>query len=189
LALATNTCVFGEPDAPLNLQLSSEGSQIRQKGAHKKGAGIPFETVGTIRTTPDGKIQICSNFSPNHYNDQLVAGYSKTTASGACGPTCRITTGFQNGSRPPNRRRRSFALAREIPFVHGSEPNKFRLLAARSDGEDRRSAECQRCVPARPTELGELRIPAMSISHSDRLSGAGTFSRSFRSSSHARFAG
>ena len=30
---AMNTYVFGEPDAPLkNLQLSSEGSQIRQKG-------------------------------------------------------------------------------------------------------------------------------------------------------------
>ena len=50
---AMNTYVFGEPDAPLkNLQLSSEGSQIRQKGTLKKGVGIPFEMVGTIVTIP-----------------------------------------------------------------------------------------------------------------------------------------
>lgn len=56
---AMNTYVFGEPDAPLkNLQLSSEGSQIRQKGTLKKGIGIPFEMVGTISATPDGKIRI-----------------------------------------------------------------------------------------------------------------------------------
>ena len=56
---AMNTYVFGEPDAPLkNLQLSSEGSQIRQKGTLKKGVGIPFEMVGTISATPDGKIRI-----------------------------------------------------------------------------------------------------------------------------------
>ena len=56
---AMNTYVFSEPDAPLkNLQLSSEGSQIRQKGTIKKGIGIPFEMVGTISATPDGKIRI-----------------------------------------------------------------------------------------------------------------------------------
>jgi hypothetical protein len=44
---AMNTYVFGEPDAPLkNLQLSAEGSQIRQKGILRKGPGIPFEMVG-----------------------------------------------------------------------------------------------------------------------------------------------
>jgi hypothetical protein len=56
---AMNTYVFGEPDAPLkNLQLSAEGSQIRQKGTLKKGIGIPFEMVGTISATPEGKIRI-----------------------------------------------------------------------------------------------------------------------------------
>jgi hypothetical protein len=56
---AMNTYVFSEPDAPLkNLQLSSEGSQIRQKGTLKKGVGIPFELVGEISATPDGKIRI-----------------------------------------------------------------------------------------------------------------------------------
>jgi hypothetical protein len=56
---ALNTYAFGEPDAPLkNLQLSAQGSQIRQKGTLKKGIGIPFEMVGTISATPDGKIRI-----------------------------------------------------------------------------------------------------------------------------------
>jgi len=59
MTYAMNTYVFGEPDAPLkNLQLSSEGSQIRQKGTLHKGVGIPFEMVGTIGPTPDGKIRI-----------------------------------------------------------------------------------------------------------------------------------
>jgi hypothetical protein len=56
---AMNTYVFAEPDAPLkNLQLSSEGSQIRQKGTLKKGVGIPFEMVGAVSATADGKIRI-----------------------------------------------------------------------------------------------------------------------------------
>lgn len=56
---AMNTYVFGEPDAPLkDLQLSAAGSQIRQKGTLKKGIGIPFEMVGTMSATPDGKIRI-----------------------------------------------------------------------------------------------------------------------------------
>jgi len=56
---AMNTYVFSEPDAPLkNLQLSSDGSQIRQKGVLQKGPGLPFEMVGTISATQDGKIRI-----------------------------------------------------------------------------------------------------------------------------------
>ena len=56
---AMNAYVFAEPDAPLkNLQLSADGSQIRQKGTLQKGPGIPFEMVGTIGATPDGKIRI-----------------------------------------------------------------------------------------------------------------------------------
>jgi hypothetical protein len=56
---AMNTYVFGEPDAPLkNLRLSREGSQIKQTGTLRKGIGIPFEMVGTMSATPDGKIRI-----------------------------------------------------------------------------------------------------------------------------------
>jgi hypothetical protein len=56
---AMNTYVFNEPDAPLkDLTLSAEGSEIKQTGTLKKGPGIPFEMVGTMSATPDGKIRI-----------------------------------------------------------------------------------------------------------------------------------
>jgi hypothetical protein len=56
---AMNTYVFNEPDAPLkNLTLSAEGSEIKQTGTIKKGVGIPFEMVGTMSATPEGKIRI-----------------------------------------------------------------------------------------------------------------------------------
>jgi hypothetical protein len=59
MSYALNTYAFGDPDAPLkNLKLSAEGSQIRQAGTLKKGIGIPFEMLGTITATPDGKIRI-----------------------------------------------------------------------------------------------------------------------------------
>jgi hypothetical protein len=59
MTYAMNTYVFGEPDAPLkNLQLSREGSQIKQTGILRKGPGIPFEMVGAMSATPDGKIRI-----------------------------------------------------------------------------------------------------------------------------------
>jgi hypothetical protein len=59
MTYAMNTYVFGEPDAPLkNLQLSREGSEIKQTGTLKKGIGIPFEMVGAMSATPDGKIRI-----------------------------------------------------------------------------------------------------------------------------------
>ena len=54
-----NTYVFGEPDAPLkNLKLSIENGQIKQEGTIRKGPGIPFETIGDMSPTPDGKIRI-----------------------------------------------------------------------------------------------------------------------------------
>jgi hypothetical protein len=59
MTYAMNTYVFGEPDAPLkNLKLSREGSEIKQTGTLKKGIGIPFEMVGAMSATPDGKIRI-----------------------------------------------------------------------------------------------------------------------------------
>lgn len=58
---AINTYVFNKPDAPLkNLKLSAEGDAIKQTGTLKKGPGIPFETVGTMSVTPDGKIRMHS---------------------------------------------------------------------------------------------------------------------------------
>ena len=59
MTYAMNTYVFGDPDAPLkNLRLSRQGSQIKQSGTLRKGIGIPFEMVGTMSATPDGKIRI-----------------------------------------------------------------------------------------------------------------------------------
>lgn len=56
---AMNTYVFNEPDAPLkNLTLSAEGSEVKQVGTLKKGPGIPFEMVGTMSVTPDGKTRV-----------------------------------------------------------------------------------------------------------------------------------
>jgi hypothetical protein len=56
---AMNAYVFAEPDAPLkNLKLTMEGGQIRQEGTLRKGPGIPFEILGDLSATPDGKIRI-----------------------------------------------------------------------------------------------------------------------------------
>ena len=54
-----NTYVFGEPDAPLkNLRLSIENGKVKQEGTIRKGPGVPFEMVGEMSPTPDGKIRI-----------------------------------------------------------------------------------------------------------------------------------
>jgi hypothetical protein len=58
---ALNTYVFNERDSPLrNLTLSVQGNQIKQTGTLNKGPGIPFEMVGTMSATADGKIRIQS---------------------------------------------------------------------------------------------------------------------------------
>ncbi len=54
-----NTYVFGEADAPLkHLRLSVHGGRIKQEGTIKKGIGIPFETIGDVSPTAEGKIRI-----------------------------------------------------------------------------------------------------------------------------------
>jgi hypothetical protein len=56
---ALNTYVFGAPDAPLkNVTLSVEGNQIKQTGTLNKGIGVPFEMIGTMSATSDGRIRI-----------------------------------------------------------------------------------------------------------------------------------
>lgn len=59
LSETLNRHVFARKDAPLkNLQVSIEGGKIKVKGKlHSKG-DIPFETVGTLSATPDGKVRI-----------------------------------------------------------------------------------------------------------------------------------
>jgi hypothetical protein len=56
---ALNTYVFNAPDAPLkNVTLSIEGNQIKQTGKLNKGPGLPFEMIGTMSATADGRIRI-----------------------------------------------------------------------------------------------------------------------------------
>jgi hypothetical protein len=54
-----NTYVFGDSDAPLkNVKVTTEGSEIKQEGTIRKGIGIPFEMVGEVSPTPDGRMNI-----------------------------------------------------------------------------------------------------------------------------------
>jgi len=56
---AMNAYIFGEPGAPMkDLVLTAEGPDVKQKGTLRKGPGIPFEMVGALSPTADGKIRI-----------------------------------------------------------------------------------------------------------------------------------
>jgi hypothetical protein len=61
LASIMNEYVFAKSDAPIkNLSVSIEGDKFHVKGKlHSKG-DVPFETVGSLHTTPDGRIRIHS---------------------------------------------------------------------------------------------------------------------------------
>jgi hypothetical protein len=61
LASIMNDYVFAKPDAPIkHLSISIEGDQFHVKGKlHSKG-DVPFETVGSLHTTADGRIRIHS---------------------------------------------------------------------------------------------------------------------------------
>jgi hypothetical protein len=61
LAAVMNTYVFAKPDAPLkDLTMTIEGNLIHVKGKlHSKG-DVPFENVGTLSPTADGRIRIHS---------------------------------------------------------------------------------------------------------------------------------
>jgi hypothetical protein len=61
LAQVLNTFVFAKPDSPVrDISISIKDQQLHLKGKlHSKG-DLPFETVGTPSTTPDGRIRIHS---------------------------------------------------------------------------------------------------------------------------------
>ena len=61
LAAVMNTYVFTKPNSPLkDLTITIEGSNVRVKGKlHSKG-DVPFETLGSLSPTKDGKIRIHS---------------------------------------------------------------------------------------------------------------------------------
>lgn len=59
LGTALNERLFAGSDSPLkNLQISSENQKLKVKGRlHSKG-DVPFEMIGTLSATPDGKVRI-----------------------------------------------------------------------------------------------------------------------------------
>ena len=59
LASLMNNFVFAYPKAPLkDVSLSTEGNQIKMKGTVHKVTDLPFEIVGDLSATPEGKIQL-----------------------------------------------------------------------------------------------------------------------------------
>ena len=59
LAHVLNDHVFAAKDSPLkDLAVSTEGNQLKIKGKLANKGDIPFEMVGEMQVTPDGKIRI-----------------------------------------------------------------------------------------------------------------------------------
>jgi len=59
LAHVLNDYVFAAKDAPLKgMSVSTEGDQIKIKGKLAHKADVPFEMVGDIQATPEGKIRV-----------------------------------------------------------------------------------------------------------------------------------
>ena len=59
LANLLNNYVFAYPKAPLKgVSITTEGGQIKMKGTVHKVTDLPFEIVGDIHATPEGKIQL-----------------------------------------------------------------------------------------------------------------------------------
>jgi hypothetical protein len=59
LADSLNNGIFAKSDAPLkDLQIHTEGRQLRIKGKLHSRDDVPFEMVGTLSATPDGKVRI-----------------------------------------------------------------------------------------------------------------------------------
>jgi hypothetical protein len=59
LSHVLNDKVFAAKDAPLkNLVATTEGNQLKIKGKLAKKGNVPFETVGEVQATPEGKIKV-----------------------------------------------------------------------------------------------------------------------------------
>jgi hypothetical protein len=59
LANLLNNYVFAYPKAPLKeVSITTEGGQIKMKGTVHKVTDLPFEIVGDLLATPEGKIQL-----------------------------------------------------------------------------------------------------------------------------------
>jgi hypothetical protein len=59
LANVLNSYVFARPQSPLGgVSISIEKGQLKIKGRLRDKANIPFETIGTLSTTPDGRVRL-----------------------------------------------------------------------------------------------------------------------------------
>jgi hypothetical protein len=59
LSHVLNDNVFTAKDAPLkNLNITTEGNQLKIKGKLAQKGNVPFETVGELQVTPEGKIRL-----------------------------------------------------------------------------------------------------------------------------------
>ena len=62
LANVLNSYVFARPNAPLSgISISIEKGQLKIKGRLRDKGNIPFETIGTLSTTPDGRVRLHSD--------------------------------------------------------------------------------------------------------------------------------
>jgi hypothetical protein len=62
LANVLNSYVFARPNAPLSgISIAIEKGQLKIKGRLRDKGNIPFETIGTLSTTPDGRVRLHSN--------------------------------------------------------------------------------------------------------------------------------
>ena len=62
LANVLNSYVFARPNAPLSgISISIDKGQLKIKGRLSDKGNIPFETIGTLSTTPDGKVRLHSD--------------------------------------------------------------------------------------------------------------------------------
>ena len=68
LTLLLNRYAFADAKSPVrNVQISIDGRQMKQKGVLHKGLDVPFEMLGTVSVTPEGKIRLHpSKFKVGH---------------------------------------------------------------------------------------------------------------------------
>ena len=83
-----NSCIVGYKGSPIrNVGVELEGGRIKQKRTLRKGIGIGFEIEGSLGASDGADLEIAGgrpdpfDFFQKQYRRQLVAGYSKGTAS------------------------------------------------------------------------------------------------------------
>ena len=77
LTLLLNRYAFADAKSPVrNVQISIDGRQMKQKGVLHKGLDVPFEMLGTVSVTPEGKIRLHpSKFKVGHLPVKGLLGF------------------------------------------------------------------------------------------------------------------